>query len=75
MFIYILIFLGVILFDQIGKILITRAFTLGEGKTIIDGVLSFVYVENRGAAFGVFSGARIFFIIATFCVSYFRFLF
>ncbi len=65
MFIYVLIFLGVILFDQIGKILITRAFTTGEGKTIIDGVLSFVYVENKGAAFGILSGARVFFIIAT----------
>lgn len=32
---------------------------------VIDGVLEFTYVENRGAAWGIFKGARIPFIVLT----------
>jgi len=33
--------------------------------TVIDGVLGWTYLENRGVAFGFFYGGRWFFIIAT----------
>ncbi len=65
---YIFIFLFIIALDQITKILITSAFSLGQEKVIIPKILSFTYVRNEGAAFGLFSGARIFFIVFTIIV-------
>ncbi len=65
MYIYVLISLAVIILDQISKIFITSAYAINESKSIIDGVLSFVYIKNTGAAFGIFEGARVFFIIIT----------
>ena len=65
---YVFIFLFIIALDQITKILITSAFSLGQEKVIIPKILSFTYVRNEGAAFGLFSGARIFFIIFTIIV-------
>lgn len=65
---YILIFLSIIALDQITKVLITSAFSLGQEKVIIPKVLAFTYVRNEGAAFGLLSGARVFFIIFTIAV-------
>ncbi len=65
MVLYIAIFLLIIALDQISKHLVTSHFSLGEGKCIIEGVLDFTYVQNRGAAFGLLQGARVFFIILT----------
>lgn len=36
-----------------------------RNKVVIEGFLDFTFVENRGAAFGILSGQRIFFIILT----------
>ena len=33
--------------------------------TVIEGIFNFTYVENQGAAFGLFQGARWFFVIIT----------
>ncbi len=54
-----------VLLDQI-----TKYFTVAnlKGKSpfvIIENVLEFRYVENRGAAFGIFQGAITYFIITT----------
>ncbi len=65
MVLYLAIFLFIVAFDQITKILITSSFDLGEGITIFKDILSFTYVKNEGAAFGIMEGARIFFIILT----------
>lgn len=65
---YIFIFIFIIALDQISKLFITSAFSLGQEKVIIPKILSFTYVRNEGAAFGLFSGARIFFIIFTIIV-------
>jgi len=65
MAIYILIALFIIALDQFSKILITSSFALGQEKSVIKGVLSFTYVRNEGAAFGILQGARVFFIILT----------
>ena len=51
--------------DQITKIIIAENFSLGQQKVLIKEILSFVYVRNEGAAFGILSGARVFFIILT----------
>ena len=65
MSLYIAIFILIVALDQISKYLITASFSLGEGDCIIRGVLDFRYIENRGAAFGMLQGARVFFIILT----------
>ncbi len=63
--IYILISILIIAFDQITKILTVNNFRLGQVKEIIPHILSFTYVKNEGAAFGILQGARVFFIILT----------
>ena len=63
--VYILISILIIAFDQITKILTAENFSLGQVKEIIPHVLSFTYVKNEGAAFGILQGARVFFIILT----------
>ena len=61
--VYILIAIIIVISDQLSKI--AAASFLSGQKIIIKGILSFVYVENRGAAFGLFQGARTFFITVT----------
>lgn len=39
-----------------------------KNKVVIKGFLDFTFVENRGAAFGILSGQRIFFILLTIAV-------
>ncbi len=68
MLIYLAIFLFIVFFDQITKILITSNIALGENVPILKGILSFTYVKNEGAAFGMLQGARVFFIILTLIV-------
>ncbi len=51
--------------DQITKLLISSNFEVGESVHIIDGLLDFTYVQNRGAAFGMFADQRWVFLIAT----------
>jgi len=63
--IYILSAILIIAFDQFTKILTVKNFSLGEVKEIIPHVLSFTYVRNEGAAFGILQGARVFFIVLT----------
>lgn len=51
--------------DQLTKIAAVDAL---KGKTpfiLIDGVFEFSYLENTGTAWGMFSGARIYFLILT----------
>ena len=63
--IYIITAILIIVFDQITKVLTTNFFSLGEVKNIIPGILSFTYIRNEGAAFGILQGARFFFLIIT----------
>ena len=52
-------------FDQISKIVAANALKGNSGIAIWDDVLEFYYLENTGTAWGLFGGARIFFIIIT----------
>ncbi len=52
-------------FDQIVKYAISSSFVVGETKKIIDGVFQLNYVQNRGAAWGSFSGKIVFLLIIT----------
>ena len=65
MIIYLVMVLLIVAADQISKIAVASSFKLGEQKMIIDNVLSFTYVQNKGAAFGILQGARVFFLVLT----------
>ena len=49
--------------DQILKYVVSANLRYAEDITIIPNLLSLTYVENRGAAFGMFQNQRWFFVI------------
>ena len=44
--------------DQVVKFIVSTNFDLGEGFTIIKGILNFQYIHNTGGAWGVLSGYK-----------------
>ena len=64
MFYYIFSVLLVIA-DQVTKLATLKYIKPIKSITLIEGILSLTYVENRGAAFGVMQNARWFFIVFT----------
>lgn len=50
--------LGLVVFDQVTKYLAKFYFESGADKVIIDGLFSLTYLENRGAAFGIFKDQK-----------------
>ena len=50
-----LIAAGVVLVDRASKWLVGRNITLHDSLTVVPGFFRFTHVENRGAAFGLFS--------------------
>jgi signal peptidase II len=57
--------LVVILVDQVTKQIAWHSFDVGRFYDLIPGVLRITLVKNAGAAFGMFEGGRVFFIIAS----------
>ena len=55
----------VIAVDQVTKQLFWHQFVPGHNTDVIPGVLRITLVKNTGAAFGLFDGGRVFFIIAS----------
>ncbi len=47
-----------VVIDQISKWLVVENLKGETSKAIINNILSFTYVENRGAAFGIFNNSR-----------------
>lgn len=71
MIVYYLIAILLIGIDQLSKWLIVQNFELYGEQEIISGVLSLFYIQNRGAAWGIFEGRIFFFFIITvFVVGY-----
>lgn len=56
---------AIVVLDQIFKYLSINNLKSVENVAVIDNLLYFTYLENRGAAFGIFSNQRWLFIIAT----------
>ncbi|MDR2648577.1 MAG: signal peptidase II [Clostridiales bacterium] len=56
---------ALIAIDQLSKYLAYTLLKPVGSLAIIEGVFSLTYVENQGAAFGLFQGARWFFIVIT----------
>lgn len=65
------IFILIILLDQFTKQAAVKYLKLGEPLILIENFLSFTYVENRGAAFGILQNKKIFFLIITAAVIFF----
>jgi len=51
--------------DQVTKLIIVNSYELGQTRPIIDGVLNFHYIQNKGAAWGILSDNRWVFITIT----------
>lgn len=49
----------IVIFDQLSKYLAKIYFATGSDYTLIDGIFSLTYLENRGAAFGIFKDQKI----------------
>lgn len=56
---YLALLSTVVVLDQVTKALLVRSLALHDYVPIIDGLLSLSHVHNRGAAFGVLSGASL----------------
>jgi signal peptidase II len=50
-----LVLTGIVGLDQVTKALLVRALELHDTVPLVDGLLSFSHVRNRGAAFGLLS--------------------
>lgn len=51
----IILIMSLVLIDQIVKMLVVQFIAPTGGITLIDGVLSLTYLENKGAAFGLWN--------------------
>ncbi len=69
------IVLTTVLFDQLSKSYITKLLVDGESIPVIKNVFHITLVHNTGAAFGIFAGHTILFIIVTAVVIVCFFLF
>lgn len=58
-----------VLLDQVSKVFMQNFLEYGNSVAILDGVFHLTYVENRGAAFGLFENMQVFFIIAAVIVT------
>lgn len=65
MIIYYLIALALVVIDQLTKWGIVQNFDLYQEKVILPGVFSLFYIQNEGAAWGIFQGRMVFFYIIT----------
>ena len=54
---------GLIIIDQIIKIVVRSTMSLGQTIPIVGDLFSIKYIENTGMAFGMMSGSRLFLVI------------
>lgn len=52
-----------VLLDQLSKFLIRKNFELNESIPVLKGIFHLTYATNTGAAFSIFQGFNLFFII------------
>lgn len=71
--IFLFVSIVLIVLDQITKIKAKEYLYDKEPIVLIKNVFELLYTENRGAAFGILQGQRVFFIIITFIVIFFMF--
>lgn len=54
-----------VLLDQISKLIVVKTLPLYDSVILINGIFSFTHIQNRGAAWGMFSENRWIFLTAT----------
>jgi len=59
-----LIMSGLVVLDQATKFLVVTNLSYGQSIPILFNLLSITYVHNFGAAFGLFAGHRLVFVVA-----------
>ena len=57
-----LVFAALLAFDQWTKLLVIRYLKDRSAKVLLQGVLELQYLENRGSAFGMFQGQKLFIV-------------
>lgn len=57
------IVVGFVILDQVTKYLVRQNLVLGERVPVIPGIFDFELVYNKGAAFGMFQNATLYFVI------------
>lgn len=65
---YYLLAAALIVIDQLVKWGTVQSFSLFEGQELIPGVVSLYYIQNQGAAWGIFQGRMGFFFVITIVV-------
>ncbi len=65
MILWCILIVGLVLLDQITKILVATNMTLYESIPVIPNIVSITYIHNRGAAWGMFSEHRWVFLLIT----------
>ena len=65
MIIYYILAILLLVLDQWSKLAIVNNFALHEVKEVLPGILSLFYIQNKGAAWGIFEGRMFFFFIIT----------
>ena len=58
------LFIGIFIFDQLTKYIVSQSIPLGGSIPIIKNIFHLTYVLNRGAAFGIFKN-QVYFLIIT----------
>ena len=53
----------IFIFDQLTKLWVKSSLYLNESRPILPGIFHLTLVTNTGSAFGLFPGARVFFIV------------
>ena len=63
---WIVIIVALVVVDQVTKLMAVHLLTAGQSVDVIPGIVRITYVENEGAAFGMFSEHRwIFMVVST----------
>ena len=60
-----------VILDQLTKFLVVELIPLNNSVILIKNFLKFYYIQNTGAAFGMFSGYTILLVLFTFFILYF----
>lgn len=69
----------VLVLDQLTKLAVIQTFQLHESRSVIEGIFSWTYVRNRGAAWGILAGRTWLLLVIAFAVfglmvKFFRYL-
>ena len=63
---YFLVMFAIVLLDQLVKHLTVANIPLNTSEPLLSGVLSLAHIRNYGAAWSIFIGQRLFFIVISF---------